>query len=117
KRGLGIIGSIINFIRSEGNLLIGIIAIGVLVIGLAWWLIKRRKKKRLKKREITEPRARVLKRGYGQTGETDIGHDQKVRALLPGKRISKKGKVYYERRMDHSDVHGKKSTNKWRGSK
>ncbi|MCH8945760.1 MAG: beta-propeller fold lactonase family protein, partial [Nanoarchaeota archaeon] len=42
KRGLGIIGSIINFIRSEGNLLIGIIAIGVLVIGLAWWLIKRR---------------------------------------------------------------------------
>ena len=38
----------------------------------------------------------------------DTERDKKRKALLPGKRISKSGKVYWETRKNRSDVKGKK---------
>ena len=43
-----------------------------------------------------------------QTGKTSKSVDKLRKALLPGKRISKNGKVYYESRANRSDVKGKK---------
>lgn len=43
---------------------------------------------------------RVLK----QKGKTDIERDKARKALLPGKRISKTGKVYWETRKNRSDA-------------
>ena len=40
-----------------------------------------------------------------QIGTTHLKQDRKLRAMKPGKRISKKGKTYYEHRRDHSDKH------------
>jgi len=47
---------------------------------------------------------RVTKR----TGLSDRTRDFQRFALLPGKRISATGKVYYENRRNRSDVRGKK---------
>ena len=43
-----------------------------------------------------------------RTGKTKISRDKKRNALLPGKRISKSGKIYYEKRKNRSDLVGKK---------
>jgi len=43
---------------------------------------------------------RVLK----QVGKTDVSIDKKRNALMPGKRISKTGKVYWETRKNRSDA-------------
>ena len=40
--------------------------------------------------------------------KTDKLIDSKRKALLPGKRISKSGKVYWETRANRSDAKGKK---------
>lgn len=40
-----------------------------------------------------------------QIGKTHIKQDRQHRALKPGKRVSKKGKTYYEHRRTHSDKH------------
>ena len=45
---------------------------------------------------------RVLK----QTGKTDKRVDALRKALLPGKRISKNGNVYWETRKNRSDAKG-----------
>ena len=39
---------------------------------------------------------------------TDINRDQARKALAPGKRISKTGKIYWEQRQNRSDSIGKK---------
>jgi len=39
-----------------------------------------------------------------QTGKTDITKDKGRTAKLPGKRISKTGKVYWETRKNRSDA-------------
>ena len=44
-----------------------------------------------------------------QTGKTTPSIDTKRKALAPGKRISKSGKVYWETRKNRSDVPGKKN--------
>lgn len=44
------------------------------------------------------------KNKYRQTGETNLLADRKRKAKAPGKRTSKKGRVYYERRANRSDV-------------
>ena len=49
---------------------------------------------------------RHLKTGK-QIGKTNKLVDSKRKALLPGKRISKTGNIYYENRASRSDVKGK----------
>ncbi len=54
--------------------------------------------------------ARVLKSGY-QRGRT-TAHDKTLSAMLPGKRMSHTGNIYYEHRADRTDVvkeHGLKT--------
>jgi len=41
-----------------------------------------------------------------QVGKSDIPRDKSRHALLPGKRISKNGKVYWETRRSRSDAKG-----------
>lgn len=43
-----------------------------------------------------------------QVGKTNIKRDAVRKALAPGKRISKSGKVYWETRKNRSDSPGKK---------
>jgi len=43
-----------------------------------------------------------------QKGKTDLERDKTRKALLPGKRISKTGKTYWETRKNRSDSKGKK---------
>lgn len=51
---------------------------------------------------------RVIKAVKFQTGVSKNAlKDDRKRALLPGKRISKNGKIYYEYRANHSDLDGK----------
>ena len=49
---------------------------------------------------------RNLKKSTYQIGKTSKKIDSKRKALLPGKRMSKTGKIYYERRMNRSDLRG-----------
>jgi len=41
-----------------------------------------------------------------QVGKSNISRDKKRKALRPGKRISKTGKVYWETRKNRSDAGG-----------
>ncbi len=51
---------------------------------------------------------RILKASTRQTGKRkSIEKDRKRKALAPGKRISKNGNIYYERRRNRSDLKGK----------
>ena len=43
-----------------------------------------------------------------QTGKSDLERDEARKALAPGKRISKTGKIYWETRKSRSDQPGKK---------
>ena len=47
---------------------------------------------------------RNLKKSNYQIGKTTINIDNKRKALLPGKRISKTGNTYYENRKNRSDL-------------
>lgn len=44
-----------------------------------------------------------------QTGKSDKKIDASRKALLPGKRISKTGKTYFESRKNRSDLKGSKT--------
>jgi len=51
---------------------------------------------------------KVIKPANFQTGISKKPlKDDRKRALLPGKRISKNGKIYYEYRANRSDLNGK----------
>lgn len=57
----------------------------------------------------TRPEARPQEfKALPQVGRTHILEDSKRRARLPGKRISKTGKTYWETRKNRSDAPGKK---------
>ncbi len=43
-----------------------------------------------------------------QVGKTNIKRDASRKALTPGKRVSKTGKIYWETRKNRSDQPGKK---------
>lgn len=43
-----------------------------------------------------------------QTGSTSVKRDRKREALMPGKRKSKTGKIYWETRKNRSDAKGSK---------
>ncbi len=47
-------------------------------------------------------------RSLKQTGTSNKSRDETRKALAPGKRISKTGKIYWESRKSRSDIPGKK---------
>jgi hypothetical protein len=67
-----------------------------------------RKKGAAKRKTATKQgslfRATRVPRSGEQTGRSDAARDEMRRALAPGKRLSRTGKVYYERRRNRSDV-------------
>ena len=56
---------------------------------------------------MVKRKARALTKDTRQTGTSDKVRDKKRKALAPGKRISKKGNIYYENRRNRSDVKGR----------
>ena len=44
------------------------------------------------------------KPNYRQTGRSVASRDNQRKALLPGRRVSKAGDIYYERRKNRSDT-------------
>ena len=48
---------------------------------------------------------KTIKPGHELEGKSVKKYDVRVRALKPGKRISKTGKSYYEYRRNHADLH------------
>ena len=46
---------------------------------------------------------KVLKEAKNQIGSSDAKKDKQKTALPPGKRLSKSGNVYYEKRKNRSD--------------
>lgn len=61
--------------------------------------------KKYSQRNTRKPRA--LTRDTRQIGTSNLSRDRKLKALAPGKRISKKGNIYYENRKNRSDVKGR----------
>ena len=57
---------------------------------------------------IGSGKGRTIKYEDSRTGKTNIPRDKKRSALTPGKRISKSGKIYYEKRKNRSDLKGTK---------
>ena len=53
-------------------------------------------------------KGRTIKYEDSRTGKSITSIDKKRSALPPGKRISKSGKIYYEKRVSRSDLIGKK---------
>lgn len=67
-----------------------------------------RKKGAAKRKTATKQgslfRATRVSRSGEQSGRSDVVRDGMRRAMLPGKRLSRTGKVYYERRKNRSDM-------------
>lgn len=56
------------------------------------------------KRAIKKARSRFRQIGTKNRSKYMKKHDKKIIAKPPGKRVSKSGKVYYERRANRSDI-------------
>jgi len=54
------------------------------------------------------PGGRVLKATTRQMGRSDLARDRQRKAMRPGKRRSRTGRVYYETRKNRSDKKGKR---------
>ena len=48
----------------------------------------------------------IIKAGSHQTGQSNKSRDDMFKALLPGKRMSASGSIYYEYRKNRSDLEG-----------
>ena len=60
--------------------------------------------KKMKKKPTKKKLPRELTVSKHQTGKTkDIKQDKRLKAMKPGKRISKSKKIYYEHRRNRSD--------------
>jgi len=57
---------------------------------------------------VYKRKAKVLSIAKKQAGKSNKKMDKKRKAMAPGKRISKNGKIYYETRKNRSDKLGKK---------
>ncbi|MEM4501551.1 MAG: hypothetical protein QW512_05410 [Thermofilaceae archaeon] len=69
---------------------------------------KKKAKKKKKKWKYSKPK--VLKIVNYQTGKrSSLKLDRKRKALPPGKRRSKSGKIYWETRRNRTDLKGRKS--------
>jgi len=55
-----------------------------------------------------KPGGRGLKATTRQTGRSDLARDRQRKAMRPGKRRSRTGRVYYETRKNRSDKKGKR---------
>ena len=55
-----------------------------------------------------KPRGRVIAATNRQTGRSDLARDRQRKAMQPGKRRSRTGRVYYETRKNRSDQKGKR---------
>ena len=67
---------------------------------------KKAEHKRTKKKKLKGPR--VIKVVNYQSGKrASLKADRKRKALKPGKRISRTGKIYWETRRNRSDLHGR----------
>ena len=72
-------------------------------------LFKRELEKEKKEFDVIEFRnMRRNLRQLKQRGTSNVKRDTERRALMPGKRISKSGKVYWETRKNRSDAKGSK---------
>lgn len=54
----------------------------------------------------TDPDPGVVRASTRQTGRSIPQYDSRVEAMAPGKRISARGRVYYEYRRNRTDVRG-----------
>lgn len=57
--------------------------------------------------EVSLRNQKKIIKTLNQVGKSNKNRDEARKALLPGKRISKNGKVYWETRKNRSDVSGK----------
>ena len=62
----------------------------------------------MKKKGNRKRKTKLVYEYKSQTGKSKTKLDKKRKALAPGKRVSKNGKVYYERRKNRSDRPGKR---------
>lgn len=53
---------------------------------------------------MSKDKGRVVKAVNFQIGSSNIKIDKEIDALLPGKRISRDGNIYYEYRKNRSDL-------------
>lgn len=56
---------------------------------------------------MAKRKARALTKTTRQTGTSNMARDRKRKAIAPGKRRSKSGRIYYEYRKNRSDVKGR----------
>ena len=67
----------------------------------------RRSRPRRGRRKGKRSRGRVLKIVRYQRGRSNIAVDRKFKALPPGKRRSRRGRIYWETRKNRSDMPGR----------
>jgi len=65
-------------------------------------------KRTVRKTTVRKRKPVVLKRSRTQTGKSNIKSDRKRVAMAPGKRSSKNGNIYYEKRRNRSDMNKRK---------
>jgi len=76
------------------------------------WMYEIASGKRVRKKSESKSRkkkktGKTIKPAQHQTGRSkNLAQDKKLKALTPGKRISRSGKVYYEYRQNRSDLKG-----------
>jgi hypothetical protein len=68
-------------------------------------LFKSEMKKEMKLLGFKSPKKVVYSTDH-QIGKTNIKRDKVRKALPPGKRVSKTGKIYYESRKNRTDING-----------
>lgn len=67
------------------------------------------------KKATAKRAAAGVRQSTRQTGTSKLSRDLKKRALPPGRRVSKAGNVYYERRANRSDKPGQLAGEKYQG--
>jgi hypothetical protein len=67
------------------------------------------------KKATAKRTAAGVRQSTRQTGSSKLSRDLKKRALPPGRRVSKAGNVYYERRANRSDKPGQLAGEKYQG--
>ena len=70
--------------------------------------VRRKSRRRSKARRAKVGRARVIKIVKYQTGSSFIPRDKLLKAMPPGKRRSRSGRIYWETRKNRSDKVGKR---------
>jgi hypothetical protein len=61
---------------------------------------------------MNQKKGYVIQEGYRQTGSSNKKIDDRLEAMLPGKRMSAAGNVYYEYRKNRSDLQDEEETRK-----